>query len=205
MTTRLELEKQIVLYLHQQVANGNLRECLDMGLDLEALRIIRALDLTALPRCDSRGHAPLMANISIDNQALARLAKQLGQIAILESAIDELIEHGASSTLLRHYFGISRQEVCNRRKLLGLPPCSRGRRLRSITKRAQEHTIIQLLRKILQDHCEQERSTALIQCQALLKVAAATNHNVNDIWEIAETHDRQGTFDWQRPGQAIAN
>ena len=196
MTTRVELELQIVLYAHQQVTKGRLVECLDMGFDLEALRIIRNLDLTALPRCDSRRQPGIMAGIMIDNQALARLAAQLDRTAMLESVIDQLLERGASSTLLKHYFGINRQEIYGRRKLLGLPPSSRGRRTRGITTRSEERLVLQRLDKILQDYGEQERSTAQVQCQSLLQLAATSGHCVNEIWEVAEKHDRRGTFAW---------
>lgn len=198
MTTRVELEMQIVLYVHEQVTKGHLVECLELGFDLEALRIIRNLDLTALPRCDSRRQPGIMAGITIDNQALARLAAQLDRTAMLESIIDQLLERGASSTLLKHYFGINRQEIYARRKLLGLPPSSRGRRTRGITNRSEERLVLQLLDKLLQDYGEQERSTALVQCQALLQLAATSDHCVNEIWEVAEKHDRRGTFTWHR-------
>ena len=189
---------QIVLYVHQQVIKGHLAECLDMGFDLEALRIIRNLDLAALPRCDSRRQPGIMAGITIDNDALARLAAQLNRTAMLESVIDQLLERGASSTLLKHYFGINRQEIYDRRKLLGLPPSTRGRRTRGITTRSEERLVLHLLDRILRDYAEQERSTSLIQCQALLQVAATSNHCVNEIWVVAETHDQRGTFAWHR-------
>ena len=194
-----------MLYAHQQVTKGHLAECLDMGFDLEALRIIRNLDLTALPRCDSRRQPGIMAGITIDNDALARLAAQLNQTAMLESVIDQLLERGASSTLLKHYFGINRQEIYDRRKLLGLPPSTRGRRMRGITTRSEERLVLHLLKKLLRGYGEQERSTALIQCQVLLQVAASSNHCVNEIWAVAEAHDQRGTFAWRQPDRVASS
>ena len=197
MSTRMELETQILLYAHQRLIKGQLSECLAMGFDIEALRIIRNLDLTALTRCDARYKTGIMAGITINKRSLSRLAAQLDQTARLEAVIEQLLKNGASATMVKHFFGITRQEISDRKKLLALPANVRGRRTRHITTATEESLILHRLNTVLASYNERDRSTALIQCEALLKVAVDTNNCVNEVWDVAERHDRQGTFGWR--------
>ena len=204
MGTRMELETQIVMYIHQRLITGHLSECLAMGFDLEALRIIRNLDLAALTRCDTRKRSDIIAAIHIDKRALKKLATELRQSATLEWVIEQLLKRGASASMLKHYFGIIPQEVSDHKKLLALPGSGRGRRTRRITTPSEESLILQQLTGLLKNFNQQDRSTALIQCQALLKVAAQTNHCVNEVWEVAEKHHHRGTFTWHQLPQVAS-
>jgi hypothetical protein len=200
----MELETQIMMYINQRLVTGHLSECLAMGFDLDVLRIIRNLDLAALTRCDTRKRSDIIAAIHIDKKALKKLASELQQSTTLEWVIEQLLRRGASASMLKHYFGIIPQEVSDHKKLLALPRSGRGRRTRRITTPVEESLILHQLTGVLEDFNQQDRTTALIQCQALLQVAAQTSNCVNEVWEVAEKHQQRGTFTWHQLAQVAA-
>lgn len=97
---------------------GNFHHCETLGFTFEEMNTLNQLSLDEL-FIVSRSPAPFVA-ISIRHDVLRHLMVQARQDVRYQKLINRAIRLGGSIALLKQYFGLTSNETCIRRRLLGI-------------------------------------------------------------------------------------
>lgn len=97
---------------------GNLRHCEALGFTLDEMNTLNQLSLDEL-FIVSRSSAPFVS-ISVHHDVLRHLMALARQEVRLQQLINRAIRLGGSIALLNQYFGLTSNETCLRRRLLGV-------------------------------------------------------------------------------------
>ncbi|MBN3061495.1 DUF2857 domain-containing protein [Pectobacterium versatile] len=97
---------------------GNFRYCETLGFTFDELNALNQLSLDEL-FIVSRASAQFMS-ITVRHDVLQRILTLSHQEAQRQQQINRAIRLGGSIALLNHFFGLSSNEVCVRRRLLGV-------------------------------------------------------------------------------------
>ncbi|HBT4769499.1 DUF2857 domain-containing protein [Klebsiella pneumoniae] len=97
---------------------GNIHHCEELGFTFDEMNTLSQLSPDALFTL-SRAAAPFMT-VSVRHDVLRQLLAYSGQEEQRRRLIDRAIRLGGSIALLNHYFGLTSNEVCLRRRLLGI-------------------------------------------------------------------------------------
>ncbi|MBN3065187.1 DUF2857 domain-containing protein [Pectobacterium aquaticum] len=97
---------------------GNFRYCETLGFTFDELNALNQLSLDEL-FIVSRSSAQFMS-ITVCHDALQRILTLSHQEAQRQQQINRAIRLGGSIALLNHFFGLTSNEVCTRRRLLGV-------------------------------------------------------------------------------------
>lgn len=97
---------------------GNIHHCEELGFTFDEMNTLSQLSPDALFTL-SRAAAPFMT-VSVRYDVLRQLLAYSGQEEQRRRLIDRAIRLGGSIALLNHYFGLTSNEVCLRRRLLGI-------------------------------------------------------------------------------------
>ncbi|RYC47906.1 DUF2857 domain-containing protein [Pectobacterium zantedeschiae] len=97
---------------------GNFRYCETLGFTFDELNALNQLSLDEL-FIVSRASAQFMA-ITVRHDALQQILTLSRQEAQRQQQINRAIRLGGSIALLNHFFGLTSNEVCTRRRLLGV-------------------------------------------------------------------------------------
>ncbi|EPU4319883.1 DUF2857 domain-containing protein [Escherichia coli] len=97
---------------------GNLRHCEALGFTFDEMNTLNQLSLDEL-FIVSRSSAPFVA-ISVRHDVLRHLMALARQEVRLQQLINRAIRLGGSIALLNQYFGLTSNETCLRRRLLGV-------------------------------------------------------------------------------------
>ncbi|HBR1893748.1 DUF2857 domain-containing protein [Klebsiella quasipneumoniae subsp. similipneumoniae] len=97
---------------------GNLRHCEALGFTFDEMAALNQLSLDEL-FIVSRNSTPFVA-ISVHHDVLLHLVALARQEVRHQKQINRAIHLGGSITLLNQYFGLTSNEVCLRRRLLGV-------------------------------------------------------------------------------------
>ncbi|HEE0106739.1 TPA: DUF2857 domain-containing protein [Citrobacter gillenii] len=97
---------------------GNIRHCESLGFTFDEMNALNQLSLDELFTV-SRAAAPFVS-VSVRHDALHHLLAQARQEYHHQQEINRAIRLGGSISLLNHYFGLTSNEVCLRRRLLGV-------------------------------------------------------------------------------------
>ncbi|MEL0578093.1 DUF2857 domain-containing protein [Pectobacterium punjabense] len=97
---------------------GNFRYCETLGFTLDELNALNQLSLDEL-FIVSRASAQFMA-ITVRHDALQQILTLSRQEAQRQQQINRAIRLGGSIALLNHFFGLTSNEVCARRRLLAV-------------------------------------------------------------------------------------
>lgn len=97
---------------------GNIRHCESLGFTFEEMNALNQLSLDELFAV-SRAAAPFVS-VSVRHDVLHHLLAQARQEYHHQQEINRAIRLGGSISLLNHYFGLTSNEVCLRRRLLGV-------------------------------------------------------------------------------------
>ncbi|MDE8755149.1 DUF2857 domain-containing protein [Pectobacterium polaris] len=97
---------------------GNFRYCETLGFTFDELNALNQLSLDEL-FIVSRSSAQFMS-ITVRHDALQRILTLSHQEAQRQQQINRAIRLGGSIALLNHFFGLTSNEVCVRRRLLGI-------------------------------------------------------------------------------------
>ena len=128
---------------------GNFSSCKAMGFTFDELNALAQLSLDELFLI-SQSSAQLMT-ITVSHDALKQLLVLCRQEAQRLQKINRAIRLGGSIALLSHFFGLTSNEVCNRRRLLGVA-VSQGRT--RLPNEAIDSEIWQLWQKNRPDNIE---------------------------------------------------
>ncbi|MEF3102565.1 DUF2857 domain-containing protein [Raoultella terrigena] len=97
---------------------GNIRYCESLGFTFDEINALDQLSLDEL-FIVSRASAPFFS-ITVRHDVLHHLLAQARQEYRHQQEINRAIRLGGSIALLNHYFGLTSNEVCLRRRLLGV-------------------------------------------------------------------------------------
>ena len=97
---------------------GNIRYCESLGFTFDEINALDQLSLDEL-FIVSRATAPFVS-ITVRHDVLHHLLAQARQEYRNQQVINRAIRLGGSIALLKHYFGLTSNEVCLRRRLLGV-------------------------------------------------------------------------------------
>ncbi len=195
MADQTDFQLSTLAYLHQFVANGKTAELEALGLDVEDMRLIRQLSVGEVPR--SRNGVRVIKRIEIDHDQLADVLQKTHRARAEASTIDQLIEAGAPHRMLSHFFGITKQEASNRRKLLNVHLNSGRPAMRHPSdKPTEDLVLIDLVREHMRCHSREHRLLAVHQCDALLQTAKYTDVPVSAIWDAVDAAEGRGEFAW---------
>ena len=97
---------------------GNIRHCESLGFTFDEMNALTQLSLDELFTV-SRAAAPFVS-VSVRHDVLHHLLAQARQEYHHQQEINRAIRLGGSISLLNHYFGLTSNEVCLRRRLLGV-------------------------------------------------------------------------------------
>ncbi|MEI7178354.1 DUF2857 domain-containing protein [Pectobacterium carotovorum] len=97
---------------------GNFRYCETLGFTFDELNILNQLSLDEL-FIVSRASAQFMS-ITVRHDALKQILALSRQETQRQQQINRAIRLGGSIALLNHFFGLTSNEVCTRRRLLGV-------------------------------------------------------------------------------------
>lgn len=97
---------------------GNIRHCESLGFTFDEMNALNQLSLDELFTV-SRVAAPFVS-VSVRHDVLHHLLAQARQEYHHQQEINRAIRLGGSISLLNHYFGLTSNEVCLRRRLLGV-------------------------------------------------------------------------------------
>ncbi|GKW34538.1 DUF2857 domain-containing protein [Pectobacterium versatile] len=97
---------------------GNFRYCETLGFTFDELNTLNQLSLDEL-FIVSRASAQFMS-ITVRHDALEQILALSRQEAQRQQQINRAIRLGGSIALLNHFFGLTSNEVCTRRRLLGV-------------------------------------------------------------------------------------
>ncbi|MDK2579362.1 MULTISPECIES: DUF2857 domain-containing protein [Enterobacteriaceae] len=97
---------------------GNFRRCESLGFTFDEMNALNQLSLDELLTV-SRAAAPFVS-VSIRHDVLHHLLAQARHENRQQHQINHAIQLGASIALLKQYFGLTSNEVCLRRRLLGI-------------------------------------------------------------------------------------
>lgn len=97
---------------------GNFRYCETLGFTFDELNTLNQLSLDEL-FIVSRASAQFMS-ITVRHDVLQQILTQSHQEAQRQQQINRSVRLGGSIALLNHFFGLTSNEVCARRRLLGV-------------------------------------------------------------------------------------
>ncbi|QLO99057.1 DUF2857 domain-containing protein [Enterobacter hormaechei] len=97
---------------------GNIRHCESLGFTFDEMNALNQLSLDELFTV-SRAAAPFVS-VSVRHDVLHHLLAQARQEYHHQQEINRAIRLGGSISLLNRYFGLTSNEVCLRRRLLGV-------------------------------------------------------------------------------------
>lgn len=97
---------------------GNIRHCESLGFTFDEMNALNQLSLDEL-FIVSRSSAPFVT-VSVSHDVLHHLLALSRQEVQRHQQINRAIRLGGSIALLNHYFGLTSNEVCLRRRLLGV-------------------------------------------------------------------------------------
>ncbi|AMO81446.1 TPA: DUF2857 domain-containing protein [Yersinia enterocolitica] len=97
---------------------GNIRHCESLGFTFDEMNALNQLSLDELFTV-SRAAAPFVS-VSVRHDVLHHLLAQARQEYHHQQEINRAIRLGGSISLLNYYFGLTSNEVCLRRRLLGV-------------------------------------------------------------------------------------
>ncbi|VAG29828.1 Protein of uncharacterised function (DUF2857) [Enterobacter hormaechei] len=97
---------------------GNIRHCESLGFTFDKMNALNQLSLDELFTV-SRAAAPFVS-VSVRHDVLHHLLAQARQEYHHQQEINRAIRLGGSISLLNRYFGLTSNEVCLRRRLLGV-------------------------------------------------------------------------------------
>lgn len=97
---------------------GDIRHCESLGFTFDEMNALNQLSLDELFTV-SRASAPFVS-VSVRHDVLYHLLAQARQEYQRQQQINRAIRLGGSIALLNHYFGLTSNDVCLRRRLLGV-------------------------------------------------------------------------------------
>ncbi|WP_147198623.1 DUF2857 domain-containing protein [Erwinia sp. BNK-24-b] len=98
--------------------DGNIRHCESLGFTFDEMNALNQLSLDEL-FIISRESAPFLA-VTVHHEALRLLLAKSREEVLQQQRINHAIRLGGSIALLNKYFGLTSNEVCLRRRLLGV-------------------------------------------------------------------------------------
>jgi hypothetical protein len=112
------LNQAVIAEALNDLRNGQLYRCLEMGFGEHELEVLKQPVLIALL---ANARVP-WCSVKVNRALLWRLVRQICKIEAEVNAIDRMLRLGASTDLVCKYHGLTHQEVALRRQIIDLPP-----------------------------------------------------------------------------------
>ncbi|MEE3649877.1 MULTISPECIES: DUF2857 domain-containing protein [unclassified Brenneria] len=171
--------------------DGNIRHCEALGFTFDEMNALNQLSLDELFIL-SRASAQFMA-VSVRHDALRQLLALSRQEVQRQQQINRAIRLGGSIALLNRYFGLTSNEICVRRRLLGVA-IPQGR-----TPIPDEQTDAEIWRQWQKRRVENlespEALTAMMQVTEALSAPTAGT-SLTSVWNRITLCEREAS-DWR--------
>jgi len=166
MSSPHPLNQAVIAQTLHDLRNGQLRRCEAMGFTASALEALKRPSVVSV-LANAR---VAWFSITVKSDVLQRLLAQERVVATEVEAIDRMLRLGGSNEMVSEFFGLTRQEVALRRRMLNLRP-RKGRW--PVLTEGQESTLWEQWRSRMK-----ARGIALQDHTAMLNVAM----------DLAESH-----------------
>ncbi|MEQ9590908.1 MAG: STY4526/YPO1902 family pathogenicity island replication protein [Parvibaculaceae bacterium] len=195
MADGADFQLDTLLFLNRCVRNGRTDVLEELGVDVDTMRLIHQIPAQGM--VPPRRMPKIVRSLDIDLDALAEFSRQACHFQQAEDVIARLLQAGATQRLLNHFFGLTKQDVSNRRKLLNIESTvGRPATRQSTCRPDQDLVLLDLVGQHMRVHPLEERQSALHQCEALLRTAEYTDLSVAVVWETIEQAIVRGEFAW---------
>jgi len=190
-----EFQSMALLYIYQCVQQGKIEIIEQLGIDLEAMRVIRRMPILDIQQ--SRQCPNIIKHIEIDLEALRAVSHKACVFQETETCIDALLHAGATYALMNNFFGLTKRDVSKRRRLLNVGmPSGRPVGLSHVRTRRTDATLIKPVIEYLNTVPSKKRGNPIQQCESLLHASRCTGRTVNLIWDVVERTATRGDFSW---------
>jgi hypothetical protein len=112
------LNQAVIAEALNDLRNGQLYRCLEMGFGEHELEVLKQPALIALL---ANARVP-WCSVKVNRALLWRLVRQIRKIEAEVNAIDRMLRLGASTEMICQHHGLTHQEVALRRQIIDLPP-----------------------------------------------------------------------------------
>ena len=195
MADQTDFQLNTLAYLQQTLSSGKTAELEALGIEVEGMRLIRQLAVHDVPR--TRRGLKIIKRIEIDYEQLKDVLEQTRRHREETKTTDRLILAGAPQRMVNHFFGLTKQDVSNRRKLLNVTSSiGRPQRRQKSDKPTEDLVLIDLVAQHIKRHRRENRQVPTNQVRALLKTAEFTRMPVQAVWDAVEDAERRGEFAW---------
>ena len=195
MADATDFQLSTLAYLQQILTRGKTAELESLGIEVEGMRLIRQLAINDVPR--TRRSLRVIKRIELDHELLKEVLHQTRRHRDETKTTDQLIVAGAPHRMVNHFFGLTKQDVSDRRKLLDVTSsCGRPQRRPKADRPTEDRVLIDLVAQHIKRHRRENRQVPTNQCRALLKTAELTRTPVQAVWDAVEDAERRGEFAW---------
>ena len=118
MSSPHPLNQAVIAQALHDLRNGQLRRCEAMGFTASALEALKRPSVVSV-LANAR---VAWFSVIVKSDVLQRLLEQEKVVATEVEAVDRMLRLGASNEMISEFFGLTRQEVALRRRMLNLPP-----------------------------------------------------------------------------------
>lgn len=183
MSSPHPLNQAVIAQALHDLRNGQLRRCEAMGFTASALEALKQPSVVSV----LANAKVAWCSVTIKSDVLQRLLEQERAAATEVEAIDRMLRLGASNEIISEFFGLTRQEVALRRRMLNLHP-RKGRW--PVMTESQESTLWEQWRSrtktrgiMLHDH------TAMLN--VAMDLAEAHNLPLSVVWNAIRDWGKQ--------------
>lgn len=196
MSDASEFQLDTLLFLNRCIRNGRTDVLEEFGIDVDTMRAINQIPAQGMN--PPRRMPKIIKSIELDPAALSEFARQACFFQQSDECITALLKAGATQRMLHHFFGLTKQDVSNRRKLLNIElTAGRPVTLASSGREDEDLVLLDLVGQHMRVHPLNERHSAIHQCEALLRTSEYTNLPVSIVWEAVEQAVTRGEFAWE--------
>jgi len=190
-----EFQINTLQFLSRFVRNGRTDILAELGIDVEEMRLIN--ELTSHGVHPATKMPKIISKIELDQDALAHYVRQLRVSAQSDECMCRLLLAGATYEMLNHFFGVSKQDVSTKRKLLNIDPPAGRPTNRSTTGRTHEDLVLlDMVSQQVATLATNDRHSATHQCDVMLSIAELTKLSVAIVWKTVEHAVTRGEFSW---------
>jgi len=177
-TTHADLVFNILAYVSETLAEGDIDAALDLGFRVDQVERLQHLTLQDLHHLSTvRGH---FMQVAVDPACLDRVLEHLQRNKHSETLQDELIRLRAPVAMMQAFYGMTNAEYAARRKLLGMAGTGVGRPPAPSEEEERQ----------IWDSWQETKDLPLTE--RYLHVGRATGVPLSTVWSLVQSWEAEG-------------